>query len=235
MDVVNNMAIIMDVVIISGALATQNLWCYQEDLFKHKRIYFVDILNSDSISEMAYRFSKIAPQKFTLIGFSMGGYIALELYRLLPNNIEKLILINTAAKLLSEKGQSERERSIDLITKGKFDFLVKLIFKNSICDKEKYNLLLPLAQSMAYEVGPENYIKQLQAMLNKPDHSSMLENIVCPTLILASQEDQVMPYKRSTHLASRIKHSELVPIEKCGHMAMLEQPERINQLLNSWL
>ena len=55
------MDIIMDVVIISGALTTKNLWYHQEDLFKRKQVHFVDILNSDSITEMASRFSKIAP------------------------------------------------------------------------------------------------------------------------------------------------------------------------------
>ncbi|BCZ97689.1 TPA: alpha/beta hydrolase [Legionella pneumophila] len=225
-----------DIVLIPGALATPKLWYQQEIFFQgSKQFHYVDVLNSDSIVEMAHRFTSIAPKKFTLIGFSMGGYITLELYRHIPNKIEKLILINSAAKLVSEKGQLERERSLDLMNKGKFDFLIKLIFKNSIYDKEKHNVLLPLAQEMAQEVGVENYKNQLNAILNKPDHSSLLSSIECPTLLIASKQDNVMPIERSEHMAKNIKRSELIYIEECGHMAMLEQPDKINQILADWL
>ncbi|HHF0526634.1 TPA: alpha/beta fold hydrolase [Legionella anisa] len=225
-----------DIVLIPGALATPKLWNIQEIFFQEsKRFHYVDVLNSNSIVEMAHRFTSIAPKRFTLIGFSMGGYVALELYRHIPNKIEKIILINSAAKLVSEKGQLERERSLDLMDKGKFDFLIKLIFKNSIYDKQKHNVLLPLAQEMAIEVGVENYKKQLNAILNKPDHSTLLPSIECPTLLIASKEDNVMPPERSEHMAKNIKHSTLIYIEQCGHMAMLEKPEEMNQILNDWL
>lgn len=225
-----------DIVLIPGALATPKLWYQQEAFFQEgKQFHYVDVLYSDSIVEMAHRFTSIAPKKFTLIGFSMGGYIALELYRHIPNKIEKLILINSAARLVSEKGQLERERSLDLMDKGKFDFLIKLIFKNSIYDKEKQDVLLPLVQEMAQEVGVENYKNQLNAILNKPDHSPLLSLIECPTLLIASKQDSVMPIERSEHMAKNIKRSELIYIEECGHMAMLEQPDKINQILADWL
>ncbi|MFT4060498.1 MAG: alpha/beta hydrolase [Legionella sp.] len=225
-----------DIVLIPGALATPKLW-KQQELFlqRDKQLRYVDVLDSDSIEEMANRFIPHAPKKFTLIGFSMGGYIALELYRHIPNSIEKLVLINSAAKLVSEKGRLERERSLDLMSKGKFDFLIKLIFKNSVFDKQKHNELLLLAQEMAMEVGVENYKNQLNAILNKPDHSTLLPSIECPTLLIASKEDNVMPPERSEHMAKNIKHSKLIYIEQCGHMAMLEQPEKMNQILDDWL
>ncbi len=161
----------MDIVLIPGALATPKIW-KQQELFlqQDKKLMYVDVLDSDSIEEIANRFIPHAPKKFTLIGFSMGGYIALELYRHIPNSIEKLVLINSAAKLVSEKGRLERERSLDLMSKGKFDFLIKLIFKNSIFDKQKHKELLPLAQEMAMKVGVENYKNQLNAILNQPKH-----------------------------------------------------------------
>ena len=113
--------------------------------------------------------------------------------RQIPHRIEKLVLINAAARAVCEKGQSERERSLDLINKGKFDFLVNLIFKNSIHDKKKYHELIPLLKTMAQEIGAERYIQQLTAILNKPDQTEVLKTIQCPTLLIASIEDNVMP------------------------------------------
>ena len=225
-----------DIVLIPGALATPNIWNHQENHFKNGRhFHHVDVLNSDSIAEMAQRFAKISPEKFTLIGFSMGGYVALELYRIIPHKIEKLILINSAAKIVSEKGLLERERSLNLMSSGKFDFLIKLIFKNSIDDKSKHNSLLPIMQKMAHEVGGENYTHQLNAIINKPDHSPLLSTITCPTLIITSKKDNIMPTERSEHLEKHIKDAELVYLEKCGHIAMLEQPDALNKILSGWL
>ena len=225
-----------DIVLISGALATPKLWQHQVK-FMHKtmNVHYVDVLQSDSISEMAQRFVKKAPDQFTLIGFSMGGYVALELFRHIPEKINKLILINAGAKPISEKGHIERARSLDLLEKGKFDFLIKLIFKNSIYDINKHDNLLPLAQEMAHAVGPENYKQQLKAILDKPDHLSLLPTIQCPTLLLASQYDNVMPCKHSDHMAHHIPHSELRYMNNCGHLATLEQPETINDHLTDWL
>ena len=215
----------MDTLPISGALATPTFWHNQEHHFKNKvRIHHASDSTGQSIAEMADNISKNLPKKITIIGFSLGGYIALELMRQIPNQIEKLVLINAGARAVCEKGQSERERSLDLINKGKFDFLVNLIFKNSIHDKNKRHELLPLLKTMAHSVGAERYIQQLTAILNKPDQTELLTTIQCPTLLIASKQDNVMPTDRSEHMAAHIKGSQLVYVENCGHMAPLEQP-----------
>jgi len=225
-----------DIVLISGALASPKLWHHQEHYFQEKaRIHYVDVLNNYSIREMAERFAKTAPNKFTLIAFSMGGYVALELFYYIPHQIEKLVLINSSASAVSEKGQNERERSLTLINKGKFDFLINLIFKNSVYDKNKHHLLLPLLKTMAKEVGAEKYIMQLNAILNKSDHSLLLSTIECPTLLLASRQDKIMPNERSEHMAKHIKYSKLIYLEECGHIAPLEQPDLVNKILSDWL
>lgn len=225
-----------DIVLIPGALATPNLWQgLDAHLPKSVRRHHVDVLNSSSIKDMALRFAQNAPDKFTLVGFSMGGYVALELFRHIPQQIEKLILINSAANVVSTKGQVDRERSLDLIQKGKFDLLISLIFKNSIYNKSQHRKLLPIAQSMAHEVGSENYQHQLNAMLTKPDHFPLLPMIECPTLLIAGQNDHVMLNSHSKHLADNIKSSRLVYLKNCGHLATLEQPEKINQLISHCL
>ena len=226
----------MDIVLIPGALSTTEFWHHQEHyLTGEMRIHHAPDFPGQSISDMADKIIRNIPEKFTLIGFSLGGYIALELIRQIPHRIEKLVLINAAAKAVCKRGHLERERSLDLVSKGKFDFLVNLIFKNSIHDKNKYYELLPLLKTMAQEIGAEQYMQQLKAIINKPDQTELLATIQCPTLLIASIEDNVMPVERSEHMATHIKGSKLVYIENCGHMAPLEQPDTINQILSDWL
>lgn len=227
---------LMDIVLIPGALATPKFWHHQEAHWHgEKHIHYATGFLGQSIPDIAEQLIETLPKKFTLIGFSLGGYIALELMQRIPHQVDKLILINSAAKTLSEKGQIERERSIELINNGKFDFLINLIFKNSVHDKNKHHELLPLLKSMALEVGAKRYLEQLTAMVNKPDHSDLLTTIECPTLLIASKNDKVMPPERSEHMAENIKNSQLIYVENCGHMAPLEQPDRINQILSEWV
>ncbi|MGQ3892064.1 alpha/beta fold hydrolase [Legionella sp. CNM-4043-24] len=238
MSVVNNITTDMnkDIVLIPGALATSNLWkALDNHLPQSVRRHHVNVLQCPSISDMASRFVKIAPEKFTLVGFSMGGYVALELFRYIPQKIEKLILINTAATETSAQGRIDRKRSLELIQKGKFDLLISLIFKKSIHDIRKHSEILPLVQRMAQDIGANNYHNQLKAMINKPDQSDLLPLIECPTLLIAGENDEVMLNCHSRHLADNIKDSNLIYLKNCGHLAMLEQPEKLNQLVSNWL
>lgn len=226
----------MDIVLIPGALATSKFWYKQTPLFVgDKRAHHVEDLSGKTIDEIAGKIAINLPKKFILIGFSFGGYIALELMDKIPHQVDKLILINSGARPISEKGILERERSLELINSGKFNFLINLIFKNSIHDKHKHPELLPLLKGMAQDVGSIRYIDQLTAILNKPDHTELLKKIHCPTLLIASKEDNVMPPERSEHMAAHIEDSQLVYLENCGHVAPLEQPDIINGILSSWL
>ena len=226
----------MDIVLIPGALATPKFWHHQEHHFHEKmRIHHAADFSGQSIAEMADTITTNLPKEFTLVGFSLGGYIALELMQQIPHRIKKLVLINSGARSISDKGLLERERSLELINQGKFEFLIKLIFKNSIHDKTKHHKLLPLLKAMAQEVGAERYKEQLTAILNKPDHSALLATIQCPTLLIASQEDNIVPMERSEHMADHIKDSKLVYLENCGHLAPLEQPDKLNRILSDWL
>ena len=52
----------------------------------------------DTIAAMAARVLSEAPQKFSLIGHSLGGYIVLEMMRQAPERIARLALLNTSAR-----------------------------------------------------------------------------------------------------------------------------------------
>jgi len=225
-----------DLLLIPGSLSTPELWHHNIDELQNHftNIHHMDVCNSDSITDMAKRYLPYAPEKFSIISFSMGGYIALDLFQFIPDRIESLVIINGGARELCQRGKDERQRSVELVEKGRFDFLVNRIFKNSIYNEEQQTTNIPLLKTMAYEIGPDNYINQLKSMINKHEQEAILSKITCPTLIISGKKDRVMPNERAEHMANHIANAELVYIEDCGHMAMLEQPEKINKLLINW-
>lgn len=224
----------INLVLIPGSLATADFWCHQERYFQGRMsIHHAPNFSDHSISAMAKEMINHLPEKFVLTGFSLGGYIALELMRYVPHRIEKLILINSSARAISQQARLERLRALHLINKGKFDFLISLILKRSIYSQ--HPLLLPALIKMAREVGAQRYAQQLAAILNKPDHTQLLATITCPTLLIVSKNDRVVAPECSQHMAAHIKNSKLIYIENAGHIAPLEQPDKINKILADWI
>ena len=73
--------------------------------------------------------------------------------------------------------------------------------------------------------------RQIKAVRGRPDQRPNLASIRVPTLIMAGTEDILCPEDRQREMHESIPYSELVLLENCGHLATLEQPERVNQAL----
>jgi pimeloyl-ACP methyl ester carboxylesterase len=81
----------------------------------------------------------------------------------------------------------------------------------------------------------DQYAAQINALLNRPDASSVLSNINCPTLVLTGREDLWSPPEQHERMAASITGSQLCIVEQCGHMSTLEQPAAVNEAFARWL
>ena len=82
---------------------------------------------------------------------------------------------------------------------------------------------------------PEEFARQVQALLERPDAAGVLDAIACPTLLLCGRDDQWSPLARHEQMAARIAGARLVVVDDCGHMSTLEQPEAVTAALADWL
>jgi pimeloyl-ACP methyl ester carboxylesterase len=64
---------------------------------------------------------------------------------------------------------------------------------------------------------------------------SKLDTIEVPCLIIVGKQDQLTPVKYSEFSHNKIKNSELLIINKAGHMVMLEKPNEVNQAIESFI
>ncbi len=89
----------MDIVLVPGFMLDEDLWCdVVEGLEAFGSVVHADLSNAASIESMASETLGKAPDRFTLIGFSMGGYVARAMQRLAPERVEKMVLIATSAR-----------------------------------------------------------------------------------------------------------------------------------------
>jgi pimeloyl-ACP methyl ester carboxylesterase len=195
----------------------------------------------DSISAMAQAVLAESPARFALIGHSMGGRVALEIARAAPERISALALLNTgyAARPAGTDGERElreREALVQLANEAGMramgrTWVQAMVHPARLADGPLIESIL----SMVERVSPESFAAQIRALLARPDASSVLAAIPCPTLLLCGREDQWSPLARHEYMARLIPHSELAVIEACGHMSPLERPAEVTRHLARWL
>jgi pimeloyl-ACP methyl ester carboxylesterase len=95
--------------------------------------------------------------------------------------------------------------------------------------------LRQLVHDMGEDVGAEAFVRQQQAVINRPDSRPMLAWIKCPTLVLTGDEDNTIPNRLSVEMANGIHGANLVILPNCGHLPQPEQPQATAEALVEWL
>ena len=83
------------IVLIPGYMCDQNMWSNQLDILKKKYKVIIPQLNiGDSIEKFKSNTLKLLPEKFSVIGFSMGGFVALKMAIEEKERVKDLSLIH---------------------------------------------------------------------------------------------------------------------------------------------
>ena len=195
-----------------------------------------DLTRSDSIAALARDAISQAPAgRFALAGHSMGGYVALEVMRQAPDRVERLALLCTNARPDSPESTENRRRLLALAERD-FPAVIATLKQKLLAPTHLQDATLTGAvESMALSVGKEAFARQQQAIIGRVDSRPHLKDIRCSTLVVAGREDQIMPVEVLKELADGIAGARLTVIEDCGHVATLEQPDRVLEAVVGWL
>ena len=88
---------------------------------------------------------------------------------------------------------------------------------------------------MALACGKDVFLRQERAIIGRIDSRPHLAAIQCRTLVIAARHDALMPVELLDELARGIPGATLAIVEDCSHMASLEQPRAVAELLAAWL
>jgi pimeloyl-ACP methyl ester carboxylesterase len=195
-----------------------------------------DLTRTDSIAGLAKEALRQAPEgPLCVVGHSMGGYVALELMRQAPGRVERLALLNTNARPDSAEATANRKRLIDLAEKD-FKAVIQALMPKLVTEEHLKDLdIAGTITEMALGTGKEAFIRQERAIMGRIDSRPHLASIRCKTLVLAARDDQLMPVEILEELARGIPRSTLAVVEDSGHMASIEQPHEVAELLEAWL
>jgi pimeloyl-ACP methyl ester carboxylesterase len=173
----------------------------------------------------------------TVIGHSMGGYITLALVENYWNHVNAFGLFHSTAFADSEEKKAIRKKGIEFIKQhGAFEFL-KTTTPNLFSPETKtenpeliIDFIKPLSQ-----FSPEVLIAYYEAMMQRPDRVSLLENKSCPVLFIAGKYDAAIPLNdvlKQCHLPEK---SYFHILKKSGHMGMIEEPLNTSRILEEFL
>lgn len=178
-----------------------------------------------------------------ILGVSMGGLIAQELYHRYPERVRSLILGCTgvgpadpaavppdpavmAALRLDRRRESPR-RIIEAMTEA---------FYHPQYLRAMLNLVAKLVKLQETAPQPAHaFERQLQACYQPPYNSPRLAAVAVPTLVLHGEHDRVWPLANAEYLARHIPGAKLRVIPDSAHMFMLERPREFNQAVLDFL
>ena len=191
---------------------------------------------ADTLQQMARIALDQAPDSFDLFGHSMGGRVALEVWRLAPERVRRLALVSTGIHSLREGEPVKRQALQTIGWNHGFDKLIDEWLPPMVAEanRARPEVYEPLRQ-MNVEAGQEVFDAQIHALVNRPEVESLLPRIACPTLVMTGELDTWSSPAQHEAIAAALPHSELVVVPGTGHMIQLEAPDAVNSAIARWL
>jgi pimeloyl-ACP methyl ester carboxylesterase len=222
---------------VPGMMCDERIFSPQiEELSKNLEVTVADISSFPTVRELASDLLKKAPKSFSLLGHSMGGIVAMEIYSQEPNRIEKLILMDTNPKAELDEVKLKREPQIKDVREGKLLEVMRDEMKpNYLAESENKSSVLDVCMDMALSLGPDVFINQSRALQKRSDQLNTIQSINIPVLIMCGSEDKLCTVERHEMMHNMISDSDLKIINNAGHMPTLEQPRETTEVLKEWL
>ena len=227
----------LPVVVIPGIMSDAVSWRYQLEALSADRGVIVPggHYGLPSIKEMAVDIARQLPQRFDLVGWSMGGYIAFELYPIVTDRIRRLALVNTTARPETEESAKQRASVVQAVSqKGVREvwlgLLGKLLREPGRVDAAFQRQVIEAAEKL----GEPVLRSQTAAIIDRRDTRPTLESMRCETLIVAGEHDSVVPLEQSIEINRAMIHSRLHVIRQAGHLSPWEQPDEVSHLLRTF-
>lgn len=236
------------IVLLNGIMMSTASWKnFIEPMTKNNTLVLVDFFDQGQSERMTQSYdhsiqvelldavleevsAQLWYEKFTIMGISYGGEVAIQYALAHPGRVRRLVLANTCGRTsswLKKIGDGWNEVAKTGIGYAYYLTTIPVIYSTKFFEDHA-----------AWMDGREEFLTQyfskpevLQALIRLTDSSvsynvvDRLHEITCPTLIISSSEDALVPPTEQQLLHEKIKGSVYVTINGSGHASMYEAPE----------
>lgn len=225
------------VLLLSGLLCDQTVWTkVAQRLSTHCDVDIISFVNFHSLESMAEHVLDTAPEKFVLVGHSMGGRVALEVWRRAAHRVRALALCNTGVHPRRDGESASRARLVALAQEAGMRALAAEWLPPMMgSSPHRVAEVMPGLVAMVERQTPESFAGQIRALLERPDARHLLPTINVPTLLMSATGDSWSPLSQHEDMQRDIANSTLVAVEDAGHMMPAEKPAVVAAALCTWL
>lgn len=224
-------------VIIPGLMADARLFLPQMVRLGAERACQVCIAaTGDTVEQMSEAIMASLPDKFALMGHGLGGDIALDIIRRVPDRVTRVVLLATDPLSEPPAQAVERETRMVMARAGRLvEAMMQEIPVSALADSPWRDEIMALVKDMALGLGEGVFLRQSRALQRRPDQQKTMRKVRLPALVLAGRQDQLMPLRRQEFTATLMPYGQLQIIEDAGHLAPLEQPEAVSLAVERFL
>jgi 3-oxoadipate enol-lactonase len=188
-------------------------------------------LSMDRLADLgAAALDALGARRAAIVGCSMGGYAAMAFARKFPERMAAAALIATKATADTAEAKQNRERQASLaLEKGAqavvAEFAPKLVAPQAPAPVRRR------VEELASRATAQGIADALRGMAQRPDSTADLPRWKAPTLVIAGEQDQLMPRTEMERIASSVPGARLEVIRGAGHLPFLESPPAVAPLL----
>jgi pimeloyl-ACP methyl ester carboxylesterase len=221
----------MAVVLLPGFMLDAGMWDELAPLLAPLGpLHHGDLFQDGTLAGMAARVLAGGPDRFVLVGFSMGGFVAREVARMAPGRVRALVLVATSARGESASQQARRQaiagRPADQVFRG---MSRAAIARGLHPDRAGDAALVDRLRAMGDRLGGAVFLRQ--TLTPRPAFDDRLGEIGCPTLVVAAAQDALRSVREAEELRDGIPGARLEVIEGSGHMIPVEAPGALARLI----
>ena len=206
------------VVLVHGLSGSSRWWRpVAGPLRSRHEVHLVDLPRFQSLDETVDWLAAWIEQnagRASLVGHSMGGFLAATLAAARPDLVEKLVLVAPAG---AEEASTRRAHVVPLVR---------------AVTRARPSLLVHLARD-ALRAGPRTLWRSAGTVVASTVRD--LAGIEDPTLVVWGEQDRLLPAERADLFASAIPGATVVVLPGAAHVPMFEAPEALSEVLLEFL
>lgn len=224
------------VLLLAGTLCDERLFSRQRQALRLRaRVVVGDLHTLLEPSDWAARLLDRLPPRFCVVGFSLGGLLALEMLRQAPGRIERLALVASNARGGSARGRRRSGQLWRHWRSGGAQKVLREVLPQYFPQRAKRMRHQALVADMARCTPAHAAKAQFQWAANRPEGLTALAAFDGPLCVVSGMRDALCPPAWQQEIMAAKPQAHWTALPRVGHFVPLEAPLSLNRALTKWL